>query len=153
MITELSEEDIKYYTYIGKKRNHESIRKKLKSKKISKYTDEEIDIAGAGGELAVIRAFKLPNKLDVNTFKTKADIGKKWEVRTGINKGGYLIIRKKDNPELIYILVNNMSPTKFSIIGWMQGKEAMQNKYIRDDYSWFVPAKDLHPMEEIPSLV
>lgn len=109
----------------------------------------DIDISGALGEQALAKGMGVYFDPTLNTFKA-ADLGDVIQVRTTDYRSGRLILRKEDNPEHIYVLVINDMP-RFRIVGWMQGRDMKQKKYVDNpkgqnlNPAFFVPQNDLNP--------
>lgn len=108
---------------------------------------KNIDIQGALAELAFSKAFKL--KWDRTTWGGRYDVGK-FQVRSTKHLNGCLLIRKNDEDEDNYVLVIDQCP-KFEIIGWLRGKDAKKNKWIRIPNNrppaWFVPQEYLNKFD------
>lgn len=114
--------------------------------------DASLHVYGAQGELAAAKALNLYPKFDVNGWHDP-DLEPGIQVRARLRKYGELIVRKVDNPDHNYVLVTGEGP-EFWVVGWMAGREAMQDKYLSAPGgrppAWFVPITDLHPLETLP---
>lgn len=116
----------------------------------SPHNGWQIDIVGTLGEFAWAKANGLfwdgasgyvPGGRDVARF----------EVRSTTYVDGHLIVRKKDPIDAAYILVCGRPP-RFTIPGWISGREAKQEKYWRTDRglpAYFVPQSAFHPLDEL----
>lgn len=118
------------------------------------------DIEGAIAEYAAAKALGMLWDGSYNTFKKKADIGDRIQIRHAQerpdpkNPGKIypisLIVRPGEKEEDIFVLVIGTTPT-FKIVGWIFGKDAIQEKYIyapnKGPSAWFVPQEDLKPID------
>jgi len=137
---------------VGLKRRIESSFKKLKSGSDSSQLERwGVDIEGALAELAAAKALNIYYGFHYNTFKKLADVGK-YEIRSSPNPEANLIVRPKDAPDAIYILVTGTMP-EYKIVGWITGEDAMNKKYMRNPRSlgaaFFVPQEDLKDIEDL----
>lgn len=152
MIVKLNWFEVLAGAFTGVTRRVESIRKGYKNSKGFDRDDVwDIDINGACAELAAAKCMNRYWNASVNGFK-KGDIGN-YQVRLARGTTPYLLFRKNDNPNAIFILVNGVAPT-FKVMGWMKGSEGMKSKYLRsfggrpDVYA--VPPDELHKMTALP---
>lgn len=112
----------------------------------------ESDIEGAIAELAVCKALKIYWHGSINTFKG-ADAGT-LQVRWTKYPDGHLVVRNGDSGADIFVLVTGRVPD-FSVIGWIRGTDAKNDKYRKDPNNlgkpaWFVPQSDLRTIAELP---
>ena len=107
------------------------------------------DVHGAGGEIAAARALKLYWPATVDTFD-KPDIGDNTQVRTAQKDHYCLIIRKTAKDSETYVHVTGKLPF-YKVWGYIKAAQAKQDKYKKApnnrEPAWFVPAKDLVPIE------
>lgn len=107
----------------------------------------EEEIVGACGEMAVCKALGRFWTPSVNTFHHTADIEPNIEVRATKKRDNCLIIRDNDPDHRYYFLVVG-EPPKMTVIGYLMGAKAKQDKWIRDPgkrrRAWFVPQEALH---------
>lgn len=107
----------------------------------------DIDISGAAAEMAVSKYLDCYWQAGINTFHA-ADIGTEIQVRATKHQAGKLILRNRDNPEHVYFLVVDMMPS-FKIAGYVEGKKAMNDKYLTNfgilsrPSCWAVPQEEL----------
>jgi len=138
---------------VANTRHEECLRMGLKNK----YGAEDersldYDILGALGEMAFAKGLNVYWDCAVNTFKSRADVGK-YEVRLRVGHNRDLIIRPDDDPERIYALVTTDEfRRKFKIWGCVIGKDAMQKKYFltpnNRPRAYFFPKEELTPLEQ-----
>jgi hypothetical protein len=105
----------------------------------------QIDVEGALAEMALAKALKL---YWTGAAKIRAvDVGDSHEARHTQLEVGSLIVYEKDKPDYLYWLVIGVHG-KYTIHGWMTGKEAQQDKYWRKEGvrspAFFVPQGELH---------
>lgn len=114
---------------------------------------------GACGELAVAKLLWLYPRFGVRQFSGgQADLkaapdGVDIEVRARTKPSYELKVTKKDVPERAYVLVRGLPPT-LDVVGWAWGCDVMKAEYLRDFgnrgvEAYFVPDKELRPMEEL----
>ena len=105
------------------------------------------DIDGAAAEMAVAKHLNKYWGSHVNSMKAP-DVDT-LQVRSTHHKNGCLIIRPHDNPDAKYVLVTSAAP-EYNIVGWMWGRDAMQDKFWRTDLkgldAWWVPQQQLIEM-------
>lgn len=135
---------------VGVSRNVEALRKGLQNSRPTSENEWHIHILGALGECAFAKATGRYWSGSVNTFKSGGDIGKNIQVRTRSKHCYDLIVREGDKDCDVFVLVTG-GPHEYEIRGWMSAEEAKQDKY-RANYgqygeAFFVPAKDLHPID------
>lgn len=122
------------------------------------FTEEKMTalaahIEGAMGEICVAKALGVYFDATVNTYG-KADLGDDIGVRTTNKESNNLVLYPKDNPNYFYYLVKGSSPN-YRICGWIQGKDAKQDKYLvthinRSVPVWRIPEEDLNPISMTP---
>lgn len=123
-------------------------------------------MVAAGSEIAAAR---LLGNYDftphVNTYHSRQDIPG-YEVRYAFSSQYGHRLRYSsaaDNKEEIYILLaqgleirtrrtadNNWQGAPYVALGWMYGYEIEQEQYLYKGKSYYVPARDLYPMEVLP---
>jgi hypothetical protein len=117
----------------------------------------DVGVKAAGAEIAVAKALNLYWDGSVDTFKTKADVGNRTEVRMTSMRTPKLIVRPKDMPERDYVLVQDCwevgSQPQYKILGWLPGFEAKQDKYLTDNGNgrppaYMIPVEHLRTMED-----
>lgn len=74
------------------------------------------------------------------------DLGQGTEVRHTCRDHGGLIVRPKDSPERVYLLVTGSLP-RYRVVGHLAGEKAMRDEFRRDDM-WLVPQNRLRPIGE-----
>jgi hypothetical protein len=116
------------------------------------------NIEGAAGEMAVAKHLGLfwsgnvgdLGSDDVAGYQVKTNTSRKWDD---------LILRKRNRPDRVYISVLSfIAPApgvaKFIITGWINGVDAMQEKYWREGLpgmpAFFVPRSVLQPLDTLP---
>ena len=138
-------------TGIGRIRQLEAMKKGLPDKYGFIGDGWSIHIEGACGELAVAKVLNVYWGGTVNTFKTKADVGK-LEVRTRSRHDYDLLVRPDDKDTSVFIHVTGKAPN-FQIHGWMLGKDAKQEKWMQNyggrDSAYFVPFAELQDLKDI----
>lgn len=120
----------------------------------------------AGSEIAIARMLGLWDfEPHVNTFKSRQDIPG-YEVRYAFSKQQGHSLRFNaavDSKEEIYILTahglehrtrrspdNEWRGTPYSALGWAYGYEVEQEQYLYKGKSYYMPWRDLNPMEVLP---
>jgi hypothetical protein len=88
----------------------------------------QIDIEGALAELAVAKALDLHWGGTVNAWK-RADLGRNYQIRTTVYPAGKLIVRALDAIDDVYILVVQINPLTFKVVGQINGLEARQTQW------------------------
>ena len=138
-------------TGIGRIRQLEALKKNLPDKYGFTGDGWSVHIEGACGELAVAKALNMYWAGTVNTFKSKADVGK-LEVRTRSRHDYDLLVRPDDKDESIFIHVTGKAP-EFKIHGWLLGKDAKQPNFLQNyggrDGAYFVPSSNLKSLDEL----
>lgn len=135
---------------VGVCRNLASLQKGLNdNERCDKNTNWQNDIESAGAECAAAQALNRYWPGGVNTFEAP-DIPPDIQVRSSIEEGYSLLVRKKDKDEERFVLVIGKMPT-FDIVGWLYGHEAKMERWLRNPDNkgpaYFVPQGYLNPME------
>lgn len=161
IVVHLTGEDREQALRHGLKRQKESRRIGIKDQwNSTKHSHFQIDVLGVLGEIAVARYLEIEFSPTVNTFHHTADILHDIEVRTAAMCGN-LIIRPQDRDikdrKFVFVAIprwEDEAPEAY-LMGWLKGREAMMNKYWRDDKpaAWFVPTSDLTPISYLPTHV
>lgn len=138
--------------FVGAQREAEARMKGLKHRPKTGSDPLENHIESAGAEKAVGKLLNLDWHASVNTFgEGCADVGESIEVRYRRNLYD-LIVRDHDPEDRIYVLVWGEMP-KYVVMGWMWGSDAKKPEFRANhgDHgpAFFVPAKHLHPVEEL----
>jgi len=152
---QLTDEEKKIARYCGKNRQETSRKLNKVDRLVARMSDKEkIDneIYAVMAEIFISKLFNLPwvaeNYL---TDRVLTDVGTDIEVKTSKYKNAHLIIRPrwyaKDKTGHIethkFVLVTYDRKTEeLTYCGWIEGKEAMSDKYWRGD-SWWVPQDKL----------
>lgn len=138
---------------IGVLRQIESVRKGLPDKHgFDGMNGWSVHIDGAAGEIAVAKCLGTYWGGSCNTFKTEGDVGK-LEVRTRSKDYYDLIVRDDDRDDSIFVLVIHPTGREYTVVGWITGRDAKQNKW-RKDYggrppAYFVPQSELRDISEL----
>lgn len=120
----------------------------------------------AGAEIAAAEMLGVRNFVPhVNVFKSRQDIPG-YEVRYAFSSQRGQSLRysaKVDNKEEIYILLgggpeqrtrrtaeDNYEGPAYYALGWLYGYECEQPQYLYQGHSYYVPWRDLNPMESLP---
>lgn len=149
---ELSPPELEAAAEVGSRRHIEALKRRLPDKHgYAKADPWQIHIEGACGELAAAKALGLPWDGPVNTFRRGGDVGD-LQVRTRSNHDWDLLIRPKDRPDDVFILVTGVAPS-YVVRGWILGKHAQVPKYLKEyggrPPAFFVPQRDLRPISEL----
>lgn len=108
-------------------------------------------IEGACGEIAAAKVLGRFWSPTVNTFKAP-DIGANIQARTRSRHDYELIIRPKDNPDNLFVLVTGIAPN-FTVRGYHVGREAKRDEWKHDHGArppaWFVPQDCLRPIGDL----
>lgn len=134
----------------GCQRNIEAIRKKLKpAYGFAEEYSWNIHIEGACGEVAAARVLSLFWSPTVNTFSAP-DISHNIQIRTRSSHTYDLIVRRKDNPNNLYVHVTGKAP-EFLIHGYILGAKARRDeweqRYGGRPPAWFVPRTALKAID------
>lgn len=158
MIVELEWYEMDVAINVGINRNTASWRNQRKHTAGYKPKDLfDTGIKAAAAELAVAKKLGLYWDGSVDTFKSRADVGNRTEVRMSSMRVPKLIVRPNDRSDRDYVLVVDLwehgKKPKFDLVGWMLGREAMNEQYLTDNGNgrppaYFVPVTDLRSMED-----
>lgn len=99
------------------------------------------DVDAAGAEIATSRFTGLRWTMSTGEDLSEPDLAPNIEVRHTRYPAGGLIVRTKDRPDRVFILVVGSLPT-YRLVGWMRGTEAQQPRYRWTD-AWKVPQSGL----------
>ena len=106
-------------------------------------------IIGACGEAVVAKFLGYFWLGSIDTFKAP-DVGA-YQVRTSTRD--YLIIRKGDRDEEIFIGVRKLNDLQYDILGWIIGACGKQNEFLQSPAdrppAWFVPKERLSSIEKL----
>lgn len=108
-------------------------------------------ICGAMAEMAVAKHYgKWWFPVYDNPLAIAADVGSRWQVRSAQRSTDSLILRDKDNPQQLYILVTYDIP-RFTLVGWAWGHEIRRDEFLRPaegakPRAWFGPQRALRPI-------
>lgn len=104
-----------------------------------------VHIEGACGEIAVAKALGRFWSPSVNTFAAP-DIGHDIQVRTRSRHDYDLLIRPKDKPQHLFVLVTGRAPS-FMVRGYILCSDARRDEWMQEyggrPSAWFVPQKQL----------
>lgn len=120
----------------------------------------------AGSEIAAAHMLGLSDYVPhVNTYKSRQDIPG-YEVRYAFSSQRGHSLRyssKVDIKEEIYILLtggpeartrrtaeDNWQGPAYTAVGWLYGYECEQPQYLYQGHSYYVPWRELNPMESLP---
>jgi hypothetical protein len=110
----------------------------------------DLQIEGAGGELAVAKALNVYWDGSVNTLRAPDLSG--IQVRTRSQRDYDLIVWPDDSPDDLYVLVTGQMP-EYRIHGWIRGSDAMQDRWLKEHGdrppAYFVPQDALQPIETL----
>lgn len=139
--------------FTGVARRIESIRRGYKNSKGFDREDVwDIDINGACAEMAAAKCMNRYWNASINNFKN-GDVGP-YQIRLARGETPYLLFRRNDDRNAVFILVNGVAPT-FKVLGWMTGSEGMQEKNLRSfggrPSVYAVSPDKLHKMTELPN--
>lgn len=134
-----------YAKNIGLTRNEEAKRMGKPSLRFSqKYSDEQIHIIGAIGELVFCKSIDCYFYPTLNSFK-KPDVGANIQVRTTTSSYPKLRIQNNDKRNELYVLVYKKDDVwdTWYVAGWMQGNDGMKPEYLKDNH-YYVPYNHLN---------
>lgn len=117
------------------------------------------DVEATAAEMVVAKALGKYYEPTVNNLHGTDTCG--LQVRHTRIPSGQLIVRDKDKDSDIFVLVTGESG-RYEVRGWMEGREAKSEKYLRRPEqlpgiaargipAYFVPQSDLRPLSEIRS--
>lgn len=101
----------------------------------------EQNVDAAGAELAASKATGCRWNMTTGEDLDEPDLWPHVEVRHSTRKNGGLIVRPKDKPDRLFVLVVGTLPT-YRVIGWMQGENARRQEH-RWQEVWKVPQSRL----------
>ena len=106
-------------------------------------------IIGACGEAVVAKFMGYFWLGSVDSFKAP-DVGA-YQVRT--SSRDYLIIRKGDRDEEIFVGVRKINDLQYELLGWIIGACAKQNEFLQSPAdrppAWFVPKQRLNSIDKL----
>lgn len=149
---QLVEKDADRAAIAGVRRELRAIRDGLKDRYGWERDGWKQHVEGAMGELAASFALGMPwSGEDIDQFKG-ADIGENVQVR--YRPGNYkdLSLRHGDKKSDVFVLVLPADPRNFifEVVGWIDGKEAMTDRFYHEDKRlWFVPGHLLNDITTI----
>lgn len=83
----------------------------------------------------------------INTFKAKADVGAKIEVKWTKWQEGHMVIHQSDRNTDIAILVVGKSP-EYHLVGWLPIAQAkVSQHWVSSEQNWWIGQRNLRPME------
>lgn len=111
-------------------------------------------IIGCVGELAVAKALGVSWTGSVDTFRSVADLGKNIQVRHRKNPDFDLIVRGNDKDNDVFILSRGLPPGAIEVVGWILGRDAKREEWIKDYGNYnrkahFIPSNELHSIESL----
>jgi hypothetical protein len=108
------------------------------------------EVIGACGEIGLGKLTGQWFVPGLNTFHSAPDCLRDVEVRSTDRADGSLIVRDNDADDRRFVLAV-VSGSKVSFLGWMWGREAKQDRWVRDPHgnrqAWFVPQRVLRSMD------
>ena len=114
---------------------------------VERHNDEVI---GACGEIAVAKLGKFFFVPGLNEFHNVPDVFRDVEVRSTANQQGKLVVRDNDVLERRFVLAI-VRGSVVVLAGWIYGTEGAKSEYLANPYNktpaWFIPIKNLRPME------
>jgi hypothetical protein len=127
---DLTPMEVEFAEHLGESRRRVSIEMDLGDE--TRFADNEkqppiIEIRGAAGEMAYCKMLSIYFVPTINTFKDP-DVGNITQIRTTHRERGSLIIRKKDPPDQLYVLMIGDMPT-FRFVGYILGSEGMRSQW------------------------
>jgi hypothetical protein len=129
---------------------------RLNAHGFTKGSGWEVNVEGAGAELAVAKYFGWYWDFSVNTFKAP-DLGSKVQVRWTHSHNFSLIVRPRDPEDDVYVLVSGWGPD-YKIQGFMYGHEAKNQLWLRTESTgrpdaYMVPNDRLTPIEQLTKVL
>jgi hypothetical protein len=107
-----------------------------------KSLDQNIDAAGA--ELAASKATDCRWNMTTGDDLAEPDLWPHVEVRHTTRKNGGLIVRPKDKPGRLFVLVVGTCP-RYRVVGWKMVEDARRDEFRWNDV-WKVPQSGLTPL-------
>jgi hypothetical protein len=124
-----------YRRRVSRERGFEDSSHTAKKKRL----DQDIDAAGA--ELAVSKLTGCRWNMTAGDDLDEPDLWPHVEVRHTTHEDGGLIVRPKDGPGRLFVLVVGTCP-RYRFVGWKRGDEACRDEYRWND-AWKVPQAHL----------
>lgn len=113
----------------------------------------DIDIEGAGAEIAACNALNIPwthaVKIVADPSILEGDIAPGVEVRHTITHSNSLILHPEDKDDYSYLLVTGRMPI-YMVRGWLKARDGKKQQYWRTDVrepAFFVPQRDLNLLD------
>ena len=155
--TTISPDEFSLCVQVANARQVSSIKKKGKDSVNRKNNwVEELDkhIIGCIGELAVAKVLGVTWTGSVDTFKTESDLSGNIQVRHRSNPNFDLIVRDNDKDDDAFVLSRGLPPGAIEIVGWIFGKDAKKEKWLKDYGNYnrkahFIPSEELHTIESL----
>ncbi len=104
------------------------------------------DVDAAGAELAASKLTGCRWNMTTGEDLDEPDLWPHVEVRHTTRTDGGLIVRSKDKPERLFVLVCGTLPA-YRVIGWIRGEEARRDEHLWKD-AWRVPQSGLTRFNE-----
>jgi hypothetical protein len=95
------------------------------------------DVDAAGAELAASKATGCRWNMTVGGDLDEPDLWPNVEVRHTTCTDGGLIVRRRDKPERLFVLLIGTAP-RYRVVGWTRGETARRDEYRWQD-AWKVP--------------
>ena len=144
----LAPSDIEHADRVAERRNRDNL-ENAHGLEAGRSQSLALHRLGCYGEIAFAVLLKVPWRGDVDTFKTRADVGGA-EVRTRSKAHYDLIHRRDDDPAKRYVHVNGADPPWMEVVGWILGSEARRDCWLAShggrEAAWFVPRSALRPV-------
>jgi len=144
-VVTLNPAEIKVATVIGTYREQVSRERGYRdSSHTAKTKSLEQNIDAAGAELAASKATDCRWNMTTGENLAEPDLWPHVEVRHTTNEKGGLIVRPKDKPGRLFVLVVGTCP-RYRVVGWKRGEDACRDEYRWQDV-WKVPQSGLTPL-------
>lgn len=150
----LARDDVARCAEVAERRNRDGLHN-ANGLRASHQAGGQLHLLGCLGEFAFALAIGREWSGDVDTFRSRPDVGKA-EVRTRSRADYDLIVRDDDSPAKPYVLVNGaetngaQAPVWLEVVGWLWGHEARRPCWLRAyggrPPAYFVPRAGLRPM-------
>lgn len=152
MIIQLNANEVLVAGYVGMRRNAEANFRGRKPRFPEKVTGElwGFHIESAHAELAVCKYLGIYWGFGVNTFHVEDIVDTNLEIRWSSRED----VKVRPDDTGIIVSVTGKCPT-YEIKGWIRAKNALQDKwkYNREPVCYFVPHKELQPIEELKAIL
>lgn len=152
MTIELNANEVLVAGYVGMRRNAEASFNGRKARFPERVTGElwGFHIEAAHAELAVCKYLGVYWGFGVNTFHVEDIVGTNLEVRWSSRED----VKVRPDDKGIIVSVTGKCPT-YEIKGWIRAEDAKQEKwkFNREPVCYFVPHKELNPIEELKKLL